>query len=217
MVGCINRTERLHLVDPINSAELLNAVAAEVPTGDIGGSDTNRIIDDMLWLAAGKDAEGGAQMVGLAAPQVGESQRIVIIDMNATGMREQQNMEVLINPVITEMADDVVDGREGCWSCGDYCANVPRASWVVVDALDRGGNTVTMRLNGFTARIIQHEIDHLNGIRCIDRVPADEPWRLHRVDKQNKDEFERYRTEWPHWQKTFPRSEWELFRLGKQQ
>lgn len=210
----INQQERLCLVEPIANAELLNAVAVEVAPDEITSTDTVRVIGDMLWLAAGKDAEGGAQMVGLAAPQVGESKRIVIIDMNATGMREQQSMQVLINPVIAEMADDAVGGREGCWSCGGYCANVPRASWVVVTALDRDGSPVTMRLEDFTARIAQHEIDHLNGIRCIDRVPADEPWRLHRVNVQNKVEFDRYRTEWPHWDKTFPRSEWELFRRG---
>ena len=208
------RTERLRLVDPIEQATLLNATASEVDDEDVHSAEVECIIDDMLWLAAGKDQEGGAQMVGLAAPQVGVSKRIAIIDMNATGMREAQRMRVLINPRIIAMADDLIDGREGCWSCGDYCANVPRASWAVVEALDREGSPVTLRLEGFTARIAQHEIDHLNGVRCIDRVPADESWRLHRVDLTNKEEFNRYRTEWPHWQKTFPREDWLKFREG---
>lgn len=206
--------EHLQLVDPLENAPILNAVAEEVAGDEIGDAKCESIIGDMLWLAAGKDKAGAAQMVGLAAPQVGISKNIAIIDMNATGMREKQQMQVFINPRIIEMADDAVDGREGCWSCGDYCANVPRASWAVVEALDRKGKPVKLKLEGFTARIAQHEIDHLNGIRCIDRVPIDEPWRLHRVDLNNEGEFDRYRTEWPHWQKTFPREEWARFREG---
>jgi peptide deformylase len=208
------RAEHSRLVDPIEHAALLNAIAGEVDTEDVHSAEVARIIDDMLWLAAGKDQEGGAQMVGLAAPQVGVSKRIAIVDMNATGMREEQHMQVFINPRIVEMADDAVDGREGCWSCGDYCANVPRATWVVVEALDREGSLVTLRLEGFTARIAQHEVDHLDGVRCIDRVSVDEPWRLHRVNLADVEEFNRYRTEWPHWQKTFPREEWLRFREG---
>jgi peptide deformylase len=208
------RIERLRLVDPIENAALLNAVADDVTPEDISAGRIEAIINDMFWLAAGKDKEGAAQMVGLAAPQVGVSKGVAIIDMNATGMREKQEMRVFINPKIVESSNDTVDGREGCWSCGDYCANVPRASWVVVEALDRVGNPIKLKLEGFTARIAQHEIDHLNGVRCIDRAPVDEPWRLHRVDLNNEGEFDRYRIEWPHWQKTFPREEWLEFREG---
>ena len=215
MSGRVNeRAKRVHLADPMERAALLNAPASGVDTKDIYSAEVMHIIDDMLWLAAGKDKEGGAQMVGLAAPQIGVSKRIAIIDMNATGMQEKQQMQVLINPKIVEMADDSVDGREGCWSCGDYCANVPRASWVVVEALDQQGNALTLRLEGFPARIAQHEVDHLDGVRCIDRVPEGEPWRLHRVNLNNKDEFDRYRVEWPHWQKTFTREEWLQYREG---
>ena len=210
----IHKIGRLSLVDPIESAELLNAIAGEVSGEEIASPETQHIIDELLRIAAGKDEEGGAQMVGLAAPQVGIGKRIAIVDINATGMREKQQMQVFINPRIVEMADDHVDGREGCWSCGSFCANVPRASRIVVEALDRDGNPVSFEPTGFTARIVQHEIDHLDGIRCIDRVPEGEEWRLHRVDIHNKDEFDRYRTEWPHWEKTFPRSEWERFRTG---
>lgn len=208
-------SKRRELVDPIANAELLNSVSVEVATDEFASDETRGIIDDMMWLAAGKDAEGGAQMVGLAAPQIGESKRIAIVDINATGMREKQDMLVLINPEIIEMSEEVIDGREGCWSCGDYCANVPRSRVVTVRYCDDNGEPLEIRAEDFTARIIQHEIDHLNGIRCIDRVPIEEPWRLHRVNKDNKDEFQRYRVEWKTWVKTFPRDEWEKFRDGK--
>ena len=107
-----------------------------------------------------------------------------------------------------------MDGREGCWSCGDFCANVPRAETVKITAFDREGNLIEQVYEGFTARIIQHEIDHLDGIRCIDRVPQDETWRLHLVDKSNLDEFNNYRANWRTWSKTFPLSDWKRFRDG---
>jgi peptide deformylase len=206
--------DRLALIDSLENADILNIVAEEVEADEVGSPEVERVIEDMLWLAAGKDQEGGAQIVGLAAPQVGVSKRIVIIDINATGLREKQDMIVLINPEIVEMSDEIVDGRESCWSCGEYCANVPRARSITVVALDRDGTVVTETFEGFTARIIQHEIDHLDGIRCIDRVPVDQPWRLHLVNKANMDEFNDYRANWQTWSKTFPRSEWQQFHDG---
>jgi peptide deformylase len=205
---------RLALVDPIEHAVQLNSIAEEVSAEEIVGDGTRRIITEMLRIAAGKNDEGVAQMVGLAAPQVGVSKRIAIVDMAATGMREKQSMAVLINPRIIWTSPEIVDGREGCWSCGSYCASVPRATKVTVEFYDEMGILQRKELEDFTARIVQHEIDHLNGVRCIDRVPEGEPWRLHRVDLGNAGEFDRYRTEWPHWQKTFPREEWDRFRNG---
>lgn len=124
-------------------------------------------------------------------------------------------MRVLINPRIVQASEEMVDGREGCWSCDDFCANVPRAAWIEIEAYDEHGEMFHERLEGFTARIAQHEIDHLDGVRCIDRVPEDEPERLHLVHKDNPAEFERYRKEWATWDKHFPREEWERFREGR--
>lgn len=208
-------SSKLALINPIEHAVFLNSVVQEVSVEPIGSPEVQYVIDEMLRIAAGKDEEGGAQMVGLAAPQVGVDKRIVIIDTAAGGTeRQEQAMLVLINSRIVEVSDELVDGREGCWSCDDFCANVPRHSWVVVEAFDRDGEPVQMRLEGFTARIAQHEADHLDGIRCIDRVPAGEDWRLHLVRKEDPAEFERYRKEWATWQQTFPREAWEKFKQG---
>lgn len=204
----------LHLIDPVVYADLLNTTASEVLTDEITSAETRFVIDELLRIAAGKDKEGGAQMVGLAAPQIGVGKRIAIVDVAATGMRREQEMVTFINPRIVEYSKHIVDGREGCWSCGEYHANVPRADWIEVEAVDSEMNKILTRFDGFTARIIQHEIDHLNGIRCIDRVPAEEPWRLHRVVREDIDEFNRYRREWSQWTKTFPRSEWIQFHDG---
>lgn len=203
-----------NLVDPLSHAELLNSVSVEIGVDEVSSHEIQHLIREMRRIAAGKDEEGGAQMVGLAAPQVGASKRLCLIDLNATGMREEQDLVALINPRIVWHSNNLIDGREGCWSIGKYCANVPRYDLVVVEALGDDGEPITMELEGFVARIAQHEIDHLEGIRCIDRVPEGEDWRLHRVDVSDKEEFDRYRREWPTWPETFPRSEWELFREG---
>lgn len=125
--------KRLGLVNPLKHADLLNAMAKEVAPEAILLPETQHVINELLRIAAGKDKKGGAQMVGLAAPQIGVKKRIIIVDMAATGQRETQQMQVFINPTITEHSNDLVDGREGCWSCDNYCANVPRAEWVVVE------------------------------------------------------------------------------------
>lgn len=204
----------LELVDPLVYAELLNSVAGELADDEVASLETQFVIDEMLRIAAGKgkDGEDTRQMVGLAAPQMGVSKRIVTIDMTATGALQQQNIVATINPTIVGQSEEVVDGREGCWSCANYCANVPRSVRVVLEGLSRTGEQVRYELGGFVARIAQHEVDHLDGIRCIDRVPAGEDWRLHRV---MPDEFEDYRTQWKTWDKHFSRDEWKKFRKGE--
>ncbi len=206
--------QHLDLVDPAQFADLLNSVATEVSDRDVCSLETQFIISEMQRLAAGKgrNGEDTRQMVGLAAPQLGVSKRIITIDMTATGALQEQNIVAIINPRLSHTGGQVVDGREGCWSCGSFCANVPRFSRVVLEGYDEDGKPLIYKLEGFVARIAQHEVDHLDGIRCIDRVPEDEDWRLHDVKPE---EFERYRTDWPHWKKTFSRSEWEKFKVGE--
>lgn len=139
------------------------------------------------------------------------SKRVVTIDTTATGAKQHQTLEVFINPHITERVNTAVDGREGCWSCGNICGNVPRAEAVTVTALDRNGKQFTRQFEGFVARIAQHEVDHLDGYRFPDRIPKDQPERLHWVEPV---EFERYRTEWQNWSILCPRQKWEELKSG---
>lgn len=150
-------------------------------------------------------------MVGLAAPQIGASMRIVTIDITADGTNKPQNLEVFVNPVITKRSDATLLGREGCWSCGNVCGAVERAEAVTVDAYDRGGHRFSRELLGFVARIAQHEIDHLDGIRFPDRIPHDQPQRLHWVLPE---QFAQYRTDWPKWPTPCPRERWENIKNG---
>ena len=113
--------------------------------------------------------------IGIAAPQVGRGQRICIVDL--TGMtrgkkkREvpNQGRMILINPEITEW-DGYELGREGCMSVPDYTGNVIRATRIKFTANDEFGKQHEYTSEGFEARAIQHEVDHLDGLLFLDRL-----------------------------------------------
>jgi len=101
--------------------------------------------------------------VGFAAPQVGVSKRIMVIDGDEDGLI------VLINPMIVKSEGEVVD-EEGCLSVPGIYSQVKRSSKVTVKALNENGDPIEITKEGLTARALQHEIDHLDGILFIDRI-----------------------------------------------
>ena len=103
-----------------------------------------------------------ANGVGLAAPQIGVPERIIVISPD-------NKTVVLINPEITKLEGEVV-GVEGCLSLPALYGDVKRAAIVEVKAINREGKPVKMRLEGLAARVAQHEIDHLDGVLFIDKV-----------------------------------------------
>ncbi|MGE5664178.1 MAG: peptide deformylase [Deltaproteobacteria bacterium] len=112
--------------------------------------------------------------VGIAAPQVGVLQRIIVVDVSAHrrgGQEANHGLLVLVNPEILARGGKQLV-REGCMSVPDYTANVQRAQWVLVDALDREGRQLILEAIGFEAVAIQHEMDHLDGILFLDRVAS---------------------------------------------
>ena len=112
--------------------------------------------------------------VGIAAPQVGVLQRVLVVDVSGhkRGSREENHgLLVLVNPEILARGGRQMV-REGCMSIPDYTANVQRAQWVLVDALDRAGKQVILEAVGFEAVAIQHEADHLDGYLFLDRVSS---------------------------------------------
>lgn len=118
-----------------------------------------RFFDDMIETMYTDDG------VGLAAPQVGISKQILI-----ASPKNQPGTEVVIcNPVIEESRGTQI-GPEGCLSFPGVFADVPRADWIRLRYQDRHGKTVVQELKDFFARVVQHEMDHLNGILLIDRV-----------------------------------------------
>lgn len=132
------------------------------------------LIDDMLETLY--TTENG---IGLAATQVGRKEAIVIIDLSES--RDQPL--ILINPEVISGTDKVF-GQEGCLSIPDYYADVERYSSVVVSALDRHGNQLTMESSEFLAIVMQHEIDHLDGNLFIDYLsPLKQQMALKKVKK----------------------------------
>jgi peptide deformylase len=111
----------------------------------------------------------GPAAVGIAATQIGWAQRVVIIDASAKPQTPSHGRLVLVNPEIVAWEGSIV-GREGCLSVPDYTGNVMRAQALTLEACDEHGRPQRYEMEGFEARVAQHEIDHLNGLLFIDRV-----------------------------------------------
>lgn len=107
--------------------------------------------------------------VGIAATQIGWTQRVIIVDVSARPQCRNHGRLVLVNPEIVAWEGSVV-GREGCLSVPDYTGNVVRARTLTLEARDEHGEPRRYDMEGFEARVVQHEIDHLNGLLFIDRV-----------------------------------------------
>ncbi|MFQ6672659.1 MAG: peptide deformylase [Candidatus Tectimicrobiota bacterium] len=145
---------------------VLRQKATPVPPGRIGQPELERLIADMVETLREYDG------VGLAAPQVHHSLQLIVIE--AIGERAGRGdipLTVLINPRIVEASEEMVTDWEGCLSAGELQGLVPRARRVVVEALDRRGQPLTVTAEDFFARVLQHEIDHLEAILLIDRMP----------------------------------------------
>ena len=130
------------------------------PVTNIDGK-TQKLIDDMaetMYQAPG---------IGLACNQIGEPCRIIIFDIS--NKDEPNNLVVVINPEIVEAEGMIVD-EEGCLSVIDYKADVKRAARVTVTGVDREGNPIELKKEGLPAVVLQHEIDHLNGLLFIDHI-----------------------------------------------
>lgn len=118
------------------------------------------LIDDMIETMY--DAIG----IGLAAPQIGVSLRVIVID---EGLEDSTGPKAFLNPEIVGQTGSV-RGEEGCLSLPGVYGEVVRAEWVRVKALDRHGVPVQIEARGLLARVFQHELDHLNGILFLDRL-----------------------------------------------
>ena len=149
---------------------VLRTRARAVEPGEIRSPRFQQLIDDMFETMA------EYQGVGLAAPQVHESVRLFVAgfapapDDDPDTAREQVPMMALINPEITIVGSELAEDWEGCLSIPDIRGKVPRARQIVVRAFDRRGKRTELRAAGFTARVIQHETDHLDGVLFFDRM-----------------------------------------------
>ena len=147
-----------HLGHPV-----LRMESRRVSPDSLARASTQRLIDDMLETMV--EYYG----VGLAAPQVHESLAIAVIESD--GPRGTIPLTVLVNPEVTVLDDELIEDWEGCLSIPDFRGRVPRCRKLRVDALDRKGKKIKITAEGFFARVIQHEFDHLMGKVYLDRMP----------------------------------------------
>ena len=129
-----------------------------------------KITDEIRQLAADMletmyDEPG----IGLAAPQVGASIRLIVVDTEWTEENAERKPCVFVNPEIIERSGEIT-WNEGCLSVPDFTADVDRSENVVLRALDLDGNAITTTASGLRAVCFQHEIDHLDGVLFIDRI-----------------------------------------------
>ncbi len=134
-----------------------------LPVTNIDGV-VQQLIDDMI------ETMYAAPGIGLAAPQVGVSRRIIVIDVSVKE-GEKIPLIVLINPEII-MSEGEIESEEGCLSLPGYITTVKRAERVLVSGLNREGKEVRVEGEGLLSRALQHEIDHLNGTLLIDRISS---------------------------------------------
>lgn len=138
--------------------DILKKKASPVENIDKG---IKTLIEDMI------DTMHASHGIGLAAPQVGVSKRIIVVDLSS--VEKEFSPIVLINPEIIE-TDNLIDSEEGCLSIPGYRAVIKRAGKVVVKGMDINGKELVIEGKGLLARALQHEIDHLDGILFVDRM-----------------------------------------------
>ena len=141
--------------------------------------ELRRLIEEMF------EAMYAVNGVGLAAPQIGVLQRVVVVDTSSAD--EDVKPFAMINPEILE-TEGTIRYREGCLSVPGEAEEVERAARVKVRFLDRDGNPVEMEATGLTAVCIQHECDHLNGVVFVDRLSALKRERIKKRMKRRKAE-----------------------------
>lgn len=125
------------------------------------------LIDDMV------ETMRAAPGVGLAAPQVGVPLRVIVVETpEAEDQPGSGKLYTLVNPEIIRASDEVEEGEEGCLSIPGWIGLVERHVWVTVKGLDRKGREVRIKAQNFLARVLQHEIDHLNGVLFTDRLTS---------------------------------------------
>jgi peptide deformylase len=163
--------------------------AREVSLDELRSPEVQMLIDDLI------ETRRAADGAGLAAPQIGESVRVAVAEIDGVNPRYPYKppipLTVLVNPVIEDAGDEAELINEGCLSLPDARAEVPRRMSITVRYLDREGTEWIERRQGLTAGTFQHEIDHLDGTLITDRAePASvTSWEVY--ERSRREEFER--------------------------
>lgn len=146
---------------------ILRKIAAPVPFTEFKSDELIELVHILFEIMKEKKA------VGVAAPQIGVSKRVIVFSTAYT-MRQNLTVQIpdtaLINPSYKNVSDNKEFGYEGCLNCGDLLGDVPRFSDIEYSGYDLNGHLITKSATGLEARILQHEIDHLNGFLFFDHL-----------------------------------------------
>lgn len=146
---------------------VLRQVAAPLSPEEIAAPAFQQLLADM------KETLLGSGGVGLAAPQVFVPRRVFLgAVLLPPGTDDKPEIEVFVNPQVTELGPDRAEAWEGCLSFPELLVLVPRIRSVRIDYLDALAQPRSLILHGFPARIVQHELDHLNGVLTLDRAAS---------------------------------------------
>lgn len=135
--------------------------------------ELRKLAEDMIQTMLKSEPEG----IGLAAPQIGVSKRIFIA-------RTEQNPVVFINPKVIERGGQKSAEEEGCLSLPDVWLKIRRTKEIEVEAIDINGKKIKIKADGLMARVLQHEIDHLNGVLIIDKIGFIQKFKIKRTLKR---------------------------------
>lgn len=186
-VGHPYKTMTLEIVqtgDPV-----LRKVARQMSVDEIKSDSTRRLIEEM------RDTMRAAPGVGLAAPQIGESIQLAVIEDRSDYIKDVSSEQlearkrapvdfhVIINPKLSIVGETTVDFFEGCLSVEGFAAVVRRGAIVRVECLNERAEPMIINAQGWYARILQHEIDHLNGTLYIDRMQTRSFTNIENVDR----------------------------------
>jgi peptide deformylase len=167
---------------------VLRRGARDVTPEELQSPEVQRLIDDMIET---KRAANGA---GLAANQVGETVRIAIAEVQGTNPRYPYKppipLCVMVNPAIAPLDDELVEINEGCLSVPDLRGDLKRYVSIRVSYLDREGHEHVEVKRGLTAGTFQHEVDHLDGVLCVDRANPRTLSTWDHYDRHQRSEFE---------------------------
>lgn len=213
-VARFNEEQARGMVPP--SARLLSEVAQMVEPHTLQDKHIVQAIERLFEAADGqrystKQKRAKRTLVGLAAPQIGEPYRIVLIDTKVSESRRHYGkLECFINPEIIWRTRETVEGREGCFSAGPVWGLVRRPVAVKIRAVTPDGQPTERIFEGFTARIACHEVDHLDGIRFPERIRSE-----HKRHWVHTEELSEYPARIRHWPRLCSMERWEAFKTGK--
>ncbi len=142
---------------------MLKTASKPVDLSTLASAGMQQLIDDMIKTM--QQAEG----IGLAAPQIGQPIRLAIV---AGEVGDRSEPLVLVNPVVSINDPKQVESEEGCLSIPGVFGMVPRAGHITLKAFDRHGQPWSLQAGELLARVVQHEIDHLNGLLFLDRLTS---------------------------------------------